>query len=661
MNVLLLGVGVLAFSGVPGLAGRREGWRGQLLSTILMFLGSALGLTSAVRGLMGGTPPPLNLDWSLPWGRFAVGLDPLGAAFLVPVFLVPALGCLFGQGYWRQADHPADGRKLRFFYGLLAAAMALVVLARDSVLFLIAWETMALAAYFLITTDDEDEAAGKAGWIYLIATHLGTLLLVAMFVLLRHATGSFSIEGVLAGVLSPSLANVVFLLALAGFGFKAGLMPLHVWLPGAHAAAPSHVSAILSGVMLKMGVYGLVRMTGLLPSPPSWWGATLLALGIVTAILGIAFALGQTHLKRALAYSSIENIGIIAAGLGLALMGRTMKRPDWFLLGLGGALLHAWNHAIFKPLLFMGAGSVAHAAHSLQTGRLGGLAHRMPRTAVLFAIGAVAISGLPPFNGFVGEFLIYLGLFRTWGIGSALPAGSNWPLAALAAPGLALVGALAVACFVNLLGTIFLGQSRSDEGRRAHDPGRAMILAMSILAGLCPLIGLLPGLLAPALDRACGAWTADSVLADWSLGRLVPWNGLGFAAGAALVLMALALSVTAWLLARRPAGSAGTWDCGYARPTARMQYSGSSFAQNLVGVLAWTLWPRRRRPDIAGAFAPPSTFTVAVPDVVLDRLALPAFGGAARYLPWIRILQQGRTQIYGLYFLGILLVLFLLG
>jgi hydrogenase-4 component B len=658
--LIVMSIAILGLSGVPGLFGRRRGTSSQAVSTVLMLAGGALGLFEAIQCLINGASAGMETAWLLPWGRFSIRIDALGAVFLIPVFLIPALGSIYGQGYWKQSDHPAGGRKLRFFYGVLAASMAMVVISRDSVLFLIAWEIMAVSAYFLVTADDEDAAACKAGWIYLVSAHVGTVCLIAMFALLRRASGSFAMESIQAGAIPPPEATAVFILALLGFGLKAGLMPLHVWLPGAHANAPSHVSAVMSGVMLKMGIYGIVRTVSLLPLPPAWWGGLLLTLGAASGVLGISFAIGQRDLKRALAYSSIENIGIITIGLGLALVGRTLGRWDWVALGLGGSLLHVWNHGLFKSLLFLNAGSIIHAVHTREIDRLGGLAVKMPRTALLFMVGAAAICALPPLNGLVSEWLIYVGLFRTTGIGSVDP-GKAWPFAALAVPAMALIGALALACFVNLMGTLFLGQPRSDSGDKAHDPPAVMTLPMLLLALGCVAVGLLPGVFAPALDRAILAWMPDRTPGMEPLAGLVPFAWISRAAIGLLALAGLAAVALRWFQSRRPLEASGTWDCGYARPSPRMQYTGSSFGQVLVGLFGWALWPRSHRPPVAGPFPHSASFKSHVPDTVLDRLLMPVFNRAGRHLPWFRIFQRGQIQIYLVYFIVILAVLFLWG
>jgi len=434
------------------------------------------------------------------------------------------------------------------------------------------------------------------------------------------------------------------------------LMPLHFWLPGAHANAPSHVSAMMSGVLLNCGTYGLIRLGALLPHPPLWWGGTLLSAGALSGILGIAFAAGQRDLKRLLAYSSIENMGIIVIGLGLALMGRSLDRGEWIALGLGGALLHVLNHSLIKPLLFFGAGSVVHAARTRTIDLMGGLGKRMPETTALFLLGAAAICGLPPLNGFVSEFLIYLGLFHTLDAGAP---ESQW--AALAAPALALIGAMAVATFVKLVGAVFAGAPRGARAMHAHDPGLAMLAPMALLAAGCVLIGVVPFVAIPLVDTAVMQWSTPSQV---SVQTVASYVSLGWVSGLAIVLIALIAAGYGWLRRwqRRSAPRVSvTWDCGYARPSSRMQYSGSSFSQMLIDLLAWVVWPRIRWPRIAGPFPHPTAFNSEVPDPVLDRGLMPVFSAADSVLSRARVFQRGPVQLYLLYVLGILLLLLILG
>jgi hydrogenase-4 component B len=649
--LLLAAVALAAASGLPGLFLRRPENVGERFAAALLGLAALLGITAAGRVLFLGDAV-LDLAWPVPGGRFAIHADAVSAMFLVQIFLVSALGAVYGLAYWPQRDHRDDGRKLRFFYGLLTAGLALIVIARSSVLFLAAWELMAIPAFFVVTTEDREPAVRQSGLVYLVATRVSTLCLFAFFALLHAQTGSFDFA-IPAGVtIAPRARDALFLLALAGFGLKAGIMPLHVWLPGAHANAPSHVSALMSGVLIKMGVYGLVRVGALFPDPPLWWGGLLVVLGATSGILGVAFAIGQHDLKRLLAYHSVENIGIIVLGLGLALIGRATGSTALLTLGLAGALLHTWNHGIFKALLFLSAGAVVHATHTRDIDALGGLAKAMPRTALAFVVGAVAISGLPPLNGFVSELLLYVGMLRDVASGQ----GQGFLASAGGIAALALIGALAVACFVKVLGAVFLGTARTDHARHAHEAPPAMLAPMGVLAALCAAIGLAPPLVAPVLDRAVAAWAPRAVTP--SVGALAPLGEVAFA-GSILVAAVLVAALALRSIARRtPQGTTGTWDCGYVAPTASMQYTSSSFAEILVGFFAWALRPTAHRPHLREPFPRPAAFHSHVPDLVLDRAVLPAFAAIGRFFGWFRWVQQGSVHAYLLYILITLVACF---
>jgi hydrogenase-4 component B len=675
--LVLLGLVLMAASGFPGLLFSRRALTGQWISVVLSAVGGALGLA----GIAVFWAPGIAEFWGLeahspivqPWpiirgGAFDVAVDGLSAIFLLPVFLVSVLGSIYGLGYWKQTEHVANGRKLRLFYGLLTAGMALVLVARNSILFLGAWELMAIAAFFLVTTEDDRAEAREAGWIYLVATHAATLALFALFALLHKASHSFAIAPLpsddLASGLTPPLSTAIFVLTLLGFGIKAGVMPLHVWLPGAHAIAPSHVSAILSGVILKMGVYGIVRITSLFSHPPLEWGVALLVLGTLSGVLGVVFAIGQHDLKRLLAYHSIENIGIILMGVGLALVGRSLGRPALIILGLSGALLHVWNHALFKSLLFLSAGSVVHAVHTREIDRLGGLAKNMPGTALAFLIGAVAICGLPPLNGFVSEFFLYLGLFGTLPV----KGGHFLDAAAFAIAALALIGALALACFVKVYGAVFLGCFRGDahSGAPAGEPRESagvMLAPMAVLAACCIFIGLAPMGVVPALEKGAAAW-APEVSDAAGLAALAPLTSISAMAGLLLASLLLA-GAGLWVLIRRGGWeTASTWGCGYVAPTARMQYTSSSFAEMLVDLFAWVLRPRIDPPagarhfGSAAIFPRNEHFESHVPDPMLDEVVLPGFRWSGRLLLGFRFFQQGNIQSYLLYiFLALIALL----
>ncbi|MBV5341636.1 MAG: hydrogenase [Deltaproteobacteria bacterium] len=646
-----------ALSGAPLLVPRLlNASRGQLLATVLMLLASAIGLTGAILTLLLGRTELFTLPWTLPFDRPEIGIDPLSAWFLLPIFLIPGCAALYARSYWHADNSPRNVRKMTFFFGLMSGSMSAVTLARDGITFLFAWEIMALAAYFLVATEDEKPEVNAAGTLYMITTHIGTLGLFALFPFLTMTTGSWLFPA--AGSLDASspAAAAMFLTALFGFGMKAGIMPLHIWLPSAHANAPSHVSAAMSGVILKVGVYGIIRTLSFFYGVPLWWGALVLLLGAVSGIVGVAFAIGQHDLKRLLAYHSIENIGIIFMGLGVALIGQTTASAAMVLLGTAGALLHVLNHATFKALLFLGAGSVIHATGTREIDLMGGVARKLPYTALLFGVGAVAICGLPPLNGFVSELLIYLGFFR--GVqGSGIAAAAT----ALAAPALAVVGGLAVACFVKVYGIVFLGAPRTEEHAAHHEAGWQMLLPMTILAVVCAAVGLAPVLLSGMLQRASlNAFPSLGADADTSLATLAP---LPIVSMTALVLLVLLAALAFWYrrrLTAAPQGEADTWGCGYQRPTPRMQYSASSFAELLTGLYAFVLKPRTHRPGIASGIFPAGTrFHSHVPEAVLELVYTPALERLyRRFLP-IRRMQNGILQQYVLYILITLVVLFL--
>lgn len=653
--LVLAGILIASVSGVPGLFMSRKTLAGQWIATVLAVIASVAGLTAVGMFWVTGNSQPIILPWAVPGAEFHVAIDGLSALFLVPIFLVSMLGSMYGLSYWKQTEHPQNGRKLRLFYGMLPAGMALLVISRNSILFMLGWEVMALSAFFLVTTEDHLLKIREAGWIYLVSTKLATLSLFALFALLRSASGSFELMPLNGDTLTHGTATAIFVFTVLGFGLKAGMMPFHVWLPSAHANAPSHVSAIMSGVIIKMGIYGIVRITSFVPHPPAEWGGVLLSLGVVSGVLGIAFAAGQRDLKRLLAYSSIENIGIILIGIGLALLGRSLSRPEWIILGLGGALLHVWNHALFKGLLFFSAGSVIHAVHTREIDQLGGLAKQMPRTAICFVIGAVSVCGLPALNGFVSEFLIYLGLFDTLRV----KAGSPFAAAALAAPVLAMIGAMAVTCFVKAFGAVFLGSARSDHPQHAHEPGLSMIGPMIAMVMCCFFVGLFPMCITPPLSQAISAWAPELGDVEPQLAALAPLNWIS---SLSLVLVgALVLTgVLLWFRLRSSIVETGpTWGCGYVAPTARMQYTSSSFVEMLVGLFSWALRPRTELPGVMALFPQRTNFQSVISDPVLDEGVLPAVGMVASRFSWFRIFQQGNIQMYLLYIFGALMALLL--
>ncbi|MGA9667392.1 MAG: proton-conducting transporter membrane subunit, partial [Gallionella sp.] len=527
------------------------------------------------------------------------------------------------------------------------------VLARNGILFLMAWETMVLSSFFLVTFEDERAETCQAGWIYLVASHAGTAFLLVLFVLLGKAYGSMDFDHFTAS----SGTGLLFVLALLGFGAKAGFIPLHVWLPEAHPAAPSHVSAVMSAVMIKTGIYGLLRVLMFLGPAQAWWGWTFCAIGMTSGIFGVVLALAQHDLKRLLAYHSVENIGIIALGLGVGIIGLSTQAPAVAVAGFAGALLHVLNHALFKGLLFLAAGNVAHGAHTRDIDHLGGLLRRMPRTGVTFLIGATAISGLPPLNGFVSEFLIYLGSFH----GVLSLAGGNVVAMLSTIAGLALIGGLAAACFTKAFGISFLGQPRTQQAEHAHEPGVAMLLPGFVLAAGCILIGLFGASVVRSMGPLISSVTGLSPIpVGQSLAEAAHSIAMVSYFGVALIATTILLTLgRAIALAYRPVRAAATWDCGYAQPSPRMQYTASSFAQPLTETFAMLLQTRRVVTAPRGLFPQEAEFHTHTDDPYQAHLFEPLLHAISAGMSSLRPLQQGKVQLYVLYIAITLLVLLL--
>ncbi len=636
-SAIIATTALIAFSGLAGLLIRPATF-GQKFAAAIGIPASAVGFCSAVLMLVRQQHAGYVIDWSLPFGVCEIGLDPLSSFFLLPVFLVTFCGTLYGLGYWPATHHRTTAPGMTFFYGLLPAAMAMVVMARNGALLLIAWEIMALSAFFLLIMEHSDHEVRKAGTVYLLTTHTGTAALIVLFSLLHATTGSFlfPVQGSL--VVTGQTATLIFLLALFGFGAKAGIMPMHFWLPSAHANAPSHASAMMSGVMLKMGIYGILRFLTFCPHKPLWWGGLLIVAGILSALLGICFAAVQTDIKRLLAYSSIENIGIITTGMGMTMIGEATATPSLILLGLSGALLHVLNHSLFKPLLFFGAGGIIHNTGTRIVSRMGGLAREMRTSALFFFVGAVAICGLPPLNGFAGEFLLYIGFFRE--------AHAPIPVMVLGVPALALVGGMATIAFVKLYGTVYLGTPRSREAAHPHELSLGMLIPMGLLAFLCIVGGLVPTLFL-ALVQPVIAMLVPSALSGAKLPasiNLFPLFGAGLMAAAGIV----------WLLIKknlnvRKVAADSTWGCGYRAPTPRMQYTGAAFSEFWAGLTRGLSRCLTQKPTPEGIAPKAGPFIYTPEETILERIINPLLEVAGIGCAFVRRLQHGQLHIYMLY------------
>ena len=646
MNLYLASLAVLLAGALSGLLLRRRPALALRIGTGAAVVGSLLGLGAMLPFLLGAPPAALVLPWSEPLGAFHLRLDPLSAFFQVALFAVAVPASVFGAGSMR----PYLGRRplgaFISFYCLLLLAISLVLAAADGVLFLVAWEVMTLASFVLVTFDDEKLQVRRAGFVFLVASHVGTAFLVALFLLLGQNAGGFDsvrFEALRSsGTVAPAL---LFALGLIGFGTKAGLVPLHVWLPEAHPAAPSHVSALLSAVMIKTGVYGIFRLLGFLPALPVGYGILLGAIGLSSALAAITLTLGQEDLKRALAYSSVENVGLVVLGIGLGVAATAEGLPVVAALGFGGALFHVWNHALMKGLAFLGAGTLVHAAHSQDLEKMGGLLARLPMTGTLFLVGAASLAALPPLAGFSSEWMLYLGLLS----GSGAATGAESLVGYLAIAILALVGALAAISFTRIAGVALLGNPRSPEAAAAHEVPPSQWLPLALLAAGCVIFGLFPSLplwlLTPAAVQVGGAHVAAA---------LAP----AAASSAAPSVVVVLIAVVAGLIAlRRRLGSAGvgatvadTWGCGFSAPTPRMAYTASSYSQLLLESLV----PRLLRPRVhlqapRGIFPGRASFRTDPQDPARTRLFDPIFRVLGDRMSRLRRFQAGRLNLQLLY------------
>ncbi len=649
LRLVLFAIAILVIgAAATALCGRRD--RAALgVGTTFAAAASLLGVCASLGALFGapGTAT-VAASWPAPVGELRVGVDALSAYFLLCVFTVSGLSAVYGAGYLRPLAGQHRLAPVVAFYQALVAAMALVVIARDGVLFLAAWEVMSIASFFLVAFESDREEVRGASITYLVASHAGVVLLILFFALLGRHAGSFGFGAFLdAG--APEYAGALFVLALLGFGTKAGFWPMHIWLPDAHPAAPSHVSAVMSGVMIKMGIYGLVRALTFLGPAPAWWGVVMIGVGAISGVAGVLHALAQHDLKRLLAYHSVENIGIIALGLGLGMLGQSQQQPAIAFAGYAGALLHVLNHGLFKGLLFQGAGSVLHATGTRDIDSLGGLARRMPVTAITFLVGAVAISGLPPLNGFVSEWLVFIAAFRSSG---NLPAG--WAIASLAvAPVLALIGGLASACFVKAYGVVFLGEARTAPAANVHEASLLMRVPMLAGAILCAIIGVA----APWAVRLVSAPALS--LAGLEVAPAGATGPLASVSRVALVVVAVVLALVilrAALLRGRDVRASATWGCGYARPTARMQYTAASFAEPLLAPFA-PVFRREVHTDPPRGYFPEGSRDE---EHLLDRADAairPLVRGLVSLLGRLRAMEHGRIPLYLAYVLMTLLAL----
>jgi len=674
--VTLLKLGLLGY--VAGAAAGLLFVRFQRSANLFAFGSAALaglaGLISSVASLSIGAAAasqPFAVFPSLvPYVEFTIKLDPLGAFFLLIVSLLGLALSLYSLGYVRGFYGRKNVGVLGALFNVLLLSTTLVFVASNAFFFLIAWEIMALAAYCLVSYEHEKEETRSAGVLYFVMSHIGTGCLILGFLILFQASGGYGFDGfhALGEKMAPGRRNAAFLLFLIGFGVKAGIVPLHIWLPAAHPVAPSNVSALMSGVLIKTGIYGMTRVFfDFLGEPPMWYGVTVLTIGTVSAVLGVLYALMEHDLKRLLAYHSIENIGIILMGLGAALMFLHTNHPLLASLALIAGLYHTLNHAVFKALLFLGAGAVLHITHTRNMEEMGGLIKRMPNTAFFFLFGAVAISALPPLNGFVSEWLTYQSLLQGFGTTDSL-IRLMFPLSGAM---LALTSALAAACFVKAFGITFLGQARSKKAEGAHEASPTMLTGQAALAAGCLFLGLFPTIFMTLFDPVTRQLTGPAISSQLTvanglvLSGLVSGGGtvstLGIAvAGFSLGIVPLML----WLFfaPRSPIRIGPTWDCGLRGLTPAMEYTATGFSKPIRMIFKTLFRPRRevqREYDFSPYFAKTIRFESHVEEVFQTRLYRPLNRLVVRVSRRMRALQAGSIQAYLIYIFVTLLLLLL--
>ncbi len=640
-------------------------------------LGALCGTVACVMSLTAGTTTTAPLQLQLlptliPYVQFTISLDPLSAFFGLVVSLLSFALSLYSLGYARGFYGRKNVGILGAFFNLMLLATTLVVMADNAFFFLMVWEIMALSAYCLVSFEHEKPETRSAGVLYFVMSHIGTGCIMLGFLLLFQATGGYDFAGFHALSAKPEwLAsgsrNAAFLLFLIGFGVKAGIVPLHTWLPAAHPVAPSNVSAFMSGVLIKTGIYGMTRVIfSFLGTPPLWWGVTVLTIGTISAVLGVLYALMEHDLKRLLAYHSIENIGIILMGFGASLMFLQMNHPLLATLALIAGLYHTINHAVFKGLLFLGAGAVLHATHTRDMEQMGGLAKRMPQTAFFFLIGAVAISALPPLNGFVSEWLTYQSLLQGFGITDSL-LRLMFPIGGAL---LALTSALAAACFVKAFGITFLAQPRSEPAAQAHEAPLAMLLGQGVLVAACVFLGLFPTLFLQVLDPLTQQLTSLQISQQLTLANGLVLSGVSHTGGtvstlgiAMLGLGLLVIPFGLWLaFGQKTKTRIGpTWDCGLKGLTPRMEYTATGFSKPIRMIFKTLFRPHRevqRDYDFSPYFTTSIRFEAHVEEVFETRIYRPLHRQVLRLSRRMRALQAGSLQAYLIYiFITLLLLL----
>jgi len=637
MNTFYFALLLIGLGGTQALITCRMFTLMKLVSVLAIMVGCGLGAYDAAMRLLQHTEPVLySLNW-LQITTFSLKLDSVSAFFLVPVFVVPAIAALYSLQYMHDDKRATEVAINYFFYAILIISMALVTCAGNLITFALSWELMSISSFFLVIYDVHKKETRAAGYLYFIFTQAGALFIFAGFGFIYSYTGTFGFDAI--STIPESAKLIAFLLILVGCGSKAGVMPLHIWLPYAHPAAPSHVSAVMSGVMIKMGIYGIVRFYLLLAPTSVLFGQIVITLGIISGILGVVYAIGKQDMKKMLAYSSVENIGIILLGLGIGMLGTATGNTTMAAFGFAGGLLHVFNHSIFKSLLFMGAGSVLHQAKTGDSDQLGGLMKRMPFTGRAFLVGSISISGLPPFNGFISEILIYYGAIQ----GLSLH-GASFVLSTLGIISLAVIGGLAAACFTKAVGIVFLGEPRSDLAAQTTEAGSLMVTAQVILAALCFIIGVWPEYFVQAAFQAT---RAIPLVADFETVQFMPFmTNIARTAALFLLLFIIVAVIRKLLYVGKEITRAGTWGCGFTQPSVRMQYTGTSYADTMVDFFRPFVQLQKHYSGIHKIFPGKTTYNSRVHDTSEIGLNIFLVRPILYVLAKLRWIQHGNIQLY---------------
>ena len=636
MDLFLLALGVMLAGGVLSLVTYKKFVLMKTISLVFTTTGSIIGLVSLLTYFH--HPAITTASWSwLHLFDISFKMDSVSAFFQLLIFVIAPVATLYSFHYMDDAEHKTKTAVNYFFFAILNVSMALVTVANNIITFALAWEIMSLSSFFLVVYKYNAAENRKAGLLYFIFCQGGALFLFAAFAVIYGHTNSFTFDQIAQ---IPATAKlIVFILALIGFGSKAGIFPLHIWLPHAHPAAPSHISAVMSGVMIKMGIFGIIRIWGLLGDSSAIFGQIILIAGAVSGVLGVVYALGKHDIKKLLAYHSVENIGIILIGAGVGMLGVSMGNNTVAAFGFAGSFLHVVNHSIFKSLLFMGAGAVLQKTKTRQIDQLGGLGKRMPITGKTFLIGSVSISGLPPFNGFVSEFLIYYGAFH-----GLKQSGSSFLLMILAIVSLAIIGGLAAACFTKVVGVVFLGEPRSENAASASESGITMTSSMILLAASCIIIGVWPE---PFVRLAFMG------LGDLKLVGLVPIDGfvglirnITLTSGLFIGLVVAVVGLRKLFYRNKQVDHGPTWGCGFTKPTVKMQYTGTSYAMSIIDFYRHFVVIKGFYSGIQKIFPGQTKYATHVEDIAevnMQRKIVRPLLGSLRRLLWI---QNGNIQLY---------------